>query len=139
RSGMAVNLHTIKRPFITPIVVGDVKNTHKQFYEGTIDDYPFELSVLEGLHTESFKDAKADLQKVLPFLRRAKGVADVEKDFLGVIDHPTLCPSVMFALESWLFSRTKLGQKASWNLPVTHNALLLSPSLTSLKNARERG
>lgn len=136
---MAINLHSIKRSFITPITVGEVKNTHKQFYEGIIDNYPFELSVLGGLHRESFEEAKADIQKILPFLRRAKGVIKVEEDFLGVIDHPTLSPSAMFALESWLFRRTNLSQKAPWNLPVTHNALLLSPSLSSLKIARERG
>lgn len=136
---MALNLRTITRNFSAPITVAGVTNKTKIFLEGTIDQVPFELSVLPGLHRETFDLAKNDVEKVLPFLRHASGELKLEKEFFGLINHPTLVPSAMFALEAWLFKRAKCEQQAPWNLPVSHNALLLTPSLSRLEVARAEG
>lgn len=136
---MALNLRTITRNFTAPITVAGVTSKHKVFLEGTIDQVPFELSVLPGLHRETFEQAKSDIDKVLPFLRHTSGELELEKDFFGLINHPTLVPSAMFALESWLFKRAKYDQRAPWNLPVSHNALLLTPAVSRLEAARAEG
>lgn len=136
---MALNLRTITREFTTPIKVAGVTNNSKLFLEGNIDQVPFELSLLPGLHQESFEQAKNDVEKVLPFLRHTDGELKLEKEFFGLISHPTLHPSAMFALESWLFKRAKLEHQAPWNLAVPYNALLLTPSLSRLESARSEG
>lgn len=113
---MEIALKKIVRSFKTPIVVAGVSNTSKQFLEGEINGRPFELSVLPGLHTESFEQAC--------------------EQFYQYLDHGDLTrityPSVRFALEAWLY------QEHAKTL-VKSNALLLRPDTQRLTQLRNKG
>lgn len=115
---MAIDLKLISREFKTPITVAGVSSTHKEFLEGTIDGFPFELSVLPGLHKETFEQATAQFE---------------QRDHYSAEE---FYPSVLFALEAWEFQKKNLQEQAPWNLPVSQNALLLSPNIKEIESAR---
>tara|TARA_R110000868_G_scaffold154736_3_gene380985 strand:+ start:4665 stop:5522 length:858 start_codon:yes stop_codon:yes gene_type:complete len=120
---MEVNLTEVIRRFSTPMKVCGVETHDKYFLEGVIEGVPLELSVLPGLHRESFEKASSQLRDY----------------FKSNIDHSELYPSVRFAIESWQFKKSLASQEPKWNQPVELNALLLSPSLKDLERARVMG
>tara|TARA_R110000868_G_scaffold25366_1_gene98848 strand:- start:97 stop:954 length:858 start_codon:yes stop_codon:yes gene_type:complete len=117
---MELKLNQVTRTFKTPITVAGVTSREKLFLEGDIDGAPLELSVLPGLHRESFEQACEQLSKY----------------FKTEIPHKELFPSVRFAIEAWQFKKSNASKEQKWNQPVELNALLLSPSLSDLERAR---
>ena len=114
---MEVKLTHIQRQFKTPIVVAGIRNQLKDFLEGTINGKAFELSVLPGLHQESFEEACDELND---FFKHQ----DLSKVTL---------PSVRFSLEAWLYTA------AHSKTPVKSNALLLTPEISKLAELRSQG
>lgn len=117
---MELDLKQVTRKFKNPMQIGSYSVVEKQFLEGKIDGHNFELSVLPGLHLESFEQAKTQLESYLN--------SSLIKD--------ELYPSVRFAIESWQNLKTK---KYSVPESVKQNALLLSPNLNELETLRAQG
>lgn len=117
---MELDLKQVTRKFKNPMQIGSYSVVDKQFLEGKIDGHNFELSVLPGLHLESFEQAKTQLESYLN--------SSLTKD--------ELYPSVRFAIGSWQNLKTK---KYSVPESVKQNALLLSPNLNELETLRAQG
>lgn len=117
---MEIDLKLIRREFKNPMQIGTSLVSNKEFLEGTIDNFDFELSVLTGLHQESFEQAKSQLTNYLD----------------GSIQKSKLYPSVLFAIEAWENLKTK-----DLVVPneVQQNALLLKPDLNELTKLRSLG
>lgn len=118
---MELNLKEVLRKFKSPMQIGTHSLKEKYFLEGQIDGHDFELSVLPGLHVESFEQAKNQLES---YLKSSKTNTN------------ELYPSVRFAIESWQNLKSK-----RYLIPerVEQNALLLSPNLNELKDLRALG
>lgn len=114
---MELDLKEVSRRFKSPMQIGTHSLNEKIFLEGKIDGHDFELSVLPGLHVESFEQAKNQLDSYLN--------SSLTKD--------ELYPSVRFAIESWQNLKSK-----RYLIPekVEQNALLLSPDLKELQTIR---
>lgn len=121
---MEIELRRTTRVFKTPIQIGSLLLHEKYFLEGKIDRADFELSVLPGLHQESFEQATAQLESLLD---SKESLQDLDED---------LYPSVRFAIESWQNSK---NQKLPFPKNLDQNALLLIPDASKLPSLRLLG